>query len=126
MNLRVRSSAPAADGTLIDVTPQSAGWAHVGFRVIRLEPGQSFQGGEEGREACLVILSGRVSITAGDARFARIGSRASVFDGPPTSVYVPAGLAFDICAESKAEIAICSAPGTGAGEARLIGPETIR
>ena len=35
-NLRVRPHAPGADGSVLDVTPQSAGWNHVGFKVVRV------------------------------------------------------------------------------------------
>ena len=37
--LRVRPHAPAADGTVLEVTPQSAGWQHVGFKVVHLQAG---------------------------------------------------------------------------------------
>ena len=50
-SLRVRPHAPDADGTVLAVTPASAGWDHVGFRVVKLEDGQSYSGGEPGREA---------------------------------------------------------------------------
>ena len=38
--LRVRPHAPGADGTVLEVTPASAGWDHVGFRVVRLAAGE--------------------------------------------------------------------------------------
>ena len=120
MSLLVRSGPPAADGTVVDVTPKSAGWSYVGFRVVRLAAGQRHDGGEAGREACLVILSGKVDINAGGESFSGLGERASVFGGSPTSVYVPAGAAYTITAIGAAEIAICTAPGTGLGAVTLI------
>ncbi|MIP45673.1 5-deoxy-glucuronate isomerase, partial [Salmonella enterica] len=31
---------PKADGTLLTVTPESAGWEYVGFQVVQLVEGQ--------------------------------------------------------------------------------------
>ena len=125
MTLLVHPHAPEADGVVIEVTPASAGWTYVGFRVVTLRAGQVYRGMEEGREACLVILSGRVNAMAGEMRFDALGKRASVFDGLPTSVYVSASLAYAIEATSDAEIAICTAPGSGAGTPRVIAPDQI-
>jgi 5-deoxy-glucuronate isomerase len=125
MTLKRSSHAPTADGTVLEVTPQSAGWGHVGFRVVRLAAGQSFSGGEEGREACLVVLSGAADMEAGGQAFPGLGGRASVFDGPPASLYAPAGLPYRILALSDLEVAICTAPGTGKGVVRLIPPDAV-
>ncbi len=125
MTLLVHPHAPGADGVAIEVTPESAGWSYVGFRVVKLRAGQMYQGLEKGREACLVILSGSVSVTAGSERFESLGVRASVFDGLPTSVYVPASMPYTAEAVSDAEIAICTAPGSGRGEPRIIGPDQV-
>ena len=125
MSLRVRSHAPAEDGTVLDITPESAGWKYVGFRVLRLTAGASYNHVEDGREACLVVLTGTVSIDADGERFENVGGRKTVFDGATTSVYVPAGHRYTIEASSDAEIAICTAPGTGAGKARLIRSDTV-
>lgn len=125
MSLRVRSHTPADDGTVLDITPESAGWKYVGFRVIRLAAGERYNHVEDGREACLVILTGTASADAGGERFEGIGGRKTVFDGAATSVYVPAGHRYTIEALSDAEIAICTAPGTGAGEVRLIRSDAV-
>ena len=125
MTLKRSSHVPEADGTILAVTPESAGWDYVGFRVVRLAPGQAYAGGEAEREACLVLLTGRANIAAGGAEFSDLGGRASVFDGPATSVYVPAGLAYRITARDTVEVAICTAPGTGAGAVRLIPPDAV-
>src|SRR5690606_4323870 len=45
--------------------------------------------------------------------------------GPATSDYVPAGHRYTIEAMSDAEIAICTAPGSGAGTVRLIRSEAV-
>lgn len=123
MTLRVRPHAPAADGSVLEVTPASAGWSHVGFQVVKLEPGQHHAGGASHREACLVILSGTASVRAGNLSVDRAGSRRSVFDDiPPAAFYVPAGIEFDVKAETAVELAIGTAPGLGRGDPRLIDP----
>lgn len=125
MTLKIRSAAPDPTGVVLNVTPQSAGWTYVGFRVVRLAAGQSYDSVEYGREACLVILSGTIDVAIGEARFAGLGERADVFSGPPTSVYVPAGRPYRIDAIGTTEVAICTAPGTGRGIPRVIAPDAV-
>jgi 5-deoxy-glucuronate isomerase len=120
MSLLVRPHAPDPDGTVLDITPESAGWKYVGFRVVRLAAGKRHEHREEGRETCLVVLTGTVSIESGGESLAGLGGRETVFDGPATSVYVPAGIGYAIRAESNAEVAVCTAPGSGSGKVRLI------
>ncbi|UNK79815.1 5-deoxy-glucuronate isomerase [Sphingopyxis granuli] len=125
MSLLVHPHSPAGDGTVLDITPESAGWKYVGFRVVRLAAGASYNRVEDGREACVVVLTGTVSIMAGGESFENIGGRQTVFDGAATSVYVPAGHRYRIEAVSDAEIAICTAPGTGAGAVRVIRSDAV-
>ena len=122
MTLRVRPHAPDATGTVLEVTPASAGWHRVGFRVARLAPGQRFAGGADDRETCLVLVTGTATIVAGAHRFERVGGRASPFeDRAPGAVYAPAGTRWEVTADDGVELAVCSAPGTAHGEPRLIG-----
>ena len=121
MTLKVRPHTPMADGSVLEVTPESAGWQHVGFQVVKLQPGQRHEGGIEGREACLVILSGTANIRAGALSVDAVGNRQSVFeDAPPAAVYVPAGTSYRIEAVTTVELAIGTAPGSETGEPRLI------
>ena len=50
-DLRVRPHAPDAAGQVLAVSPESAGWDHVGFAVHKLAAGQTASGHEAGREA---------------------------------------------------------------------------
>ncbi len=125
-DLRVRPKPRDEGGGVLEVTPESAGWTYVGFKVIELERGESAVGGEDGREACIVVLSGRCDIEAGTRVFKDVGERMSVFeDKAPAAVYAPAGALYVITARTHLEIAIGTAPGSGAGEARLISPAAI-
>lgn len=122
-NLRVR---PKAGATALDITPESAGWTYVGFKLLRLKPGETASGGEVGRETCLVIVAGRCDVEIGRRTFADLGERMSAFeDKAPHAVYAPAGATFKIVARTELEIALCSAPGKGGGAARHIAPSQI-
>jgi 5-deoxy-glucuronate isomerase len=115
-----------AEGRVHRITPQSAGWRFVGFEVFRLSVGQRIDLTiPAGREACLVFVSGRAEITADGARLGKIGSRRSPFDGSPWSIYLPPGAALDIEADSDVEMALCTAPGTGALPMRVIPPVAV-
>jgi 5-deoxy-glucuronate isomerase len=125
MTLLVKPKSPDLDGVTIDITPQSAGWRYVGFRVLDLKDGQTHAALDSGRENCLVLLSGRADVTAGSEHFSAIGQRQSVFAGMPTSVYVPANAPYKITAQGGCQVAVCSAPAAPAGAPTLVAPESI-
>jgi 5-deoxy-glucuronate isomerase len=119
--LLVRKHEPDAQGVVLEVTPKSAGWERVGFKVHELAAGRSAAGGEAGREACLVVLSGTAEIAVAGERFTGVGGRASVFeDRAPGAVYAPGGAAWTVTATSPVELAVCTAPAAGAGAPREI------
>ena len=112
-HLRIRPHVPAADGTVLEVTPQSAGWNHVGLRVVHLADGQRHAGFEAARETCLVLVAGTADIVAGNETFAALDGRASPFeDRAPGAVYVPAGIDYAVTARGPVELAVCTAPGS--------------
>ncbi len=110
--LRLRPGAPDAQGKVLEVTPQSAGWTYVGFSLYRRAPGEPMSGQDSERETCLVVVCGTARIAVGDTVFEEVGGRASPFDdAPPGAVYVPAGVVYQVTAVSDIELAVCSAPG---------------
>jgi 5-deoxy-glucuronate isomerase len=124
--LLVRPHEPDAAGCVLEVTPQSAGWAHDGFKVCRLTPGQELTGGELDRETCIVALTGSARIAVNDVGLGLVGGRSSVFDDvAPGAVYVPAGARFSVAAVTGLEVALCSAPGRPGRAARVIASETM-
>ena len=102
------------------ITPQSAGWERVSFRLDELAPGESLEGRADGEEIALVALSGRITVEAHGASWA-FGRRADVFDGPPEALYLPPGSEYRVVAESAAEWATCGAASDQAHEPRQIG-----
>ncbi len=125
-DLLLKNHAPDARGLVHRVTPASAGWGHVGFELYRLKPGQSLQAETGEREACLVLVGGRAKIRAGGQDFGEVGERMGPFERKkPFAVYVPWHGDYRVEATTDLELAVCTAPGGGAHEARLISPDQI-
>ena len=108
--LATSDGQPDRDGTLIKVTPKSAGWKYVGFEVLRLEVSRSVTRHTGGDEVCLVPLSGTCTVSSGDEEWKNIGGRETVFEGPPYAVYLPPGTEYSVQASTDLEIAVASAP----------------
>jgi 5-deoxy-glucuronate isomerase len=117
---------------IVNVTPERAGWAHVGFRAIRLMTGEIETVETGNRELCLVILVGMVEVTVDSQTYSHLGMRNSVFDEvSPAAVYVPAGKTVSVRAERDSEIAFCTAPASKSNDAqdrqvRVIDPASMR
>lgn len=113
---------------IVNVTPERAGWTHVGFRAVRLKTGdtETVQTGQ--RELCLVVLTGTVAVTVDAQVFPHLGTRSSVFDElSPAAVYVPAGKTVTVTAEHDSEVAFCTAPaGIKNNDVRVIDPASMR
>jgi len=125
-SLLSKPSDPDADGNVQHITPETAGWGHVGFDMHHLAPDQVLSRNTGDREVCLVIVSGRATIKAGGEVYEDIGERLSVFEQKaPYAVYAPNGTDVEITALSDLELAVASAPGKGSHAVRLIRPEDI-
>ncbi|MGO3700019.1 MULTISPECIES: 5-deoxy-glucuronate isomerase [Halomonas] len=126
-SLLVRPTAPDEQGTIIDVTPASAGWEHVGFRVHTLAKGARIEASTGDQEVCLVLLTGRANVVSGEHHFEDIGERMDVFEQiPPYAVYLPNGASYQVEATTDLELAVCAAPGQGNHAPRLIAPDSIK
>ncbi len=113
--------------TIVEVTPASAGWQYVGFTAYRLAAGEEVTFDPGGREACVVVLTGIVSVSAGATRFEDIGERMSVFeDKSPYAVYVPTPCPLRVAATTDAEVAIATAPAGKEAPVRLIEPAHMK
>jgi 5-deoxy-glucuronate isomerase len=116
---------PDADGSVVKVSPQSAGWDWVGFEVLRLEDGRTVGRRAEGGEVCLVLLSGYCTVSTWDYEWRGIGDRDSVFEGAPYAVYLPPGTDYRVEATTDLELAVCSAPAEQGADPLLVRPEDI-
>src|SRR5918996_305040 len=125
-DLLLKNHAPDARGLVHRVTPESAGWGHVGFALYRLRPGKSIAAWTGDREACLVLVGGKAKVEAGGHDFGEIGDRMGPFEGQkPVSIYVPWHADYRVSATTDLELGVCSAPGGGDHEPRLIGPDQV-
>jgi len=118
--LLVHSGAPDPEGCVLRVTPESAGWRYVGFEVYR---DGSLERRTDDRETCVVVLSGQADLAAGGQEWAGVGGRTTVFDGPPTALYVSPGVAWS--AEGD-DFAVCTAPAKTGADTRLLPPSGAR
>jgi 5-deoxy-glucuronate isomerase len=121
-----RAAAPDADGLIVAVDPESAGWEYTDLAVYRLRPGQCVARTGDGRERLILVLEGRADVTAGDRGFGVIGSRATVFDGPPPPVIlVAAGQQIEVTAITDALVAVAGAPGGSVSRTALVAPDEV-
>jgi 5-deoxy-glucuronate isomerase len=120
--------ARAQGRRIVEVTPERAGWKHIGFEAIRLARDEDASVQTQGRELCIVVLCGRVDIEAGGQRFESLGTRDSVFDErPPAAVYVPRDQRVRLVARTSAEVALCFAPADDRPRAvRVIDPASMK
>lgn len=118
--LVVRAGTPDAllGGPVVAVTPESAGWGYSGLAVHELPPGGSLEVLLERDEALVVPLRGDVRVTAVDLDAGRgidtgtsaaLAGRASVFDGPADTAYVPLGSRLTVTAEEGGRVAVATA-----------------
>jgi 5-deoxy-glucuronate isomerase len=116
---------PDRDGSLIKVTPESAGWEYVGFEVLRLEAGRSVSRSTGSEEVCLLPLSGTCNVSAGGEEWKELGGRVSVFEGPPDAVYLPPDTEYMVEASTELDVAVASAPAERGVDPMRIGAEDI-
>jgi 5-deoxy-glucuronate isomerase len=113
-------------GMVTSITPQSAGWGHVGFEVHKLAAGETVKANTGEREVCLVLVSGKARIKISEKDFGLVGQRMTPFEGKPHSVYVPGGSAWRAEATTDVTLAVCSAPSRGGKHpARHIRPDEM-
>jgi 5-deoxy-glucuronate isomerase len=112
---------PTADGSILAVTPESAGWAHVGFEVLRLVEGQVVQRATDDRELCVVVLSGSVDLDSEHGDWSGLGGREDPFSGMPDAAYLPPRTNLLLRGHrGEAELALCFAPAASGAAARVL------
>jgi 5-deoxy-glucuronate isomerase len=113
-------------GKVHDITPETAGWAYVGFALYRLRPGDLAEAATGDREVILVLVEGKAVVHAAGQDWGEMGDRMDVFEKtPPHCLYVPNGSDWRAEATTPCTLAVCSAPGRGGHPARRLGPDGI-
>jgi len=116
---------PEKQGSLrIDLTPESAGWTHISFKVVTLGDGEVFEATTGGEELALVPLSGRAVVQYGEEQ--AVLARRDVWSEVPSVLYLPPRMNYRIEAQRSCEVAIGGAPAEGRYPPRLILPSEIK
>ena len=119
-------------GHVHHITPDTArsakspAWSYVGFDLHRLAPGETIQADTAEREAILVLVEGKATVSGAGHDFGELGDRMDVFEKtPPHCVYIPNGASWRAEATTDCTLAVCTAPGQGGHAAQVIGPAGI-
>jgi 5-deoxy-glucuronate isomerase len=122
--LLVHPSPPASDGTVLSVSPASAGWAYVGFEVLTLADGTVAERDCGDRELCLVVIAGTAQVSSEHGKWNGLGGRADPWSGPPEGAYLPPGSQVRITGQGQ--VALCWAPAPqGGAPARRLGMDGV-
>ncbi len=111
-------TTPDENGRTQHITPESAGWTYVGFSAYELQSGQSVKITGDKNEICVVIISGKATISTQMDTFTQLGNRISPFEKhngqhiKPYSVYISGATDFTITGDTDCEIGVCKAPDT--------------
>ena len=116
---------PKTDATVkINVTPKTAGWDSLTFKVISLKAGQSYSEQTGGNEVALVPLAGQGICRVAGEQFDLV--RKGVFAEMPHVLYVPPGQEINVQAETDFEFSLGGAPAEGKYPLRLFVPAEIK
>ena len=114
----------AGPGEYVRVTPESAGWEHLGFAARRLAPGEVWRGETGDCEFGLVWLGGVARVESSRGRWDRVGRRPHVFAGMPYGLYLPPDTTFAIEALGEGvELGYGWCRARGGHPAQLVRPE---
>jgi 5-deoxy-glucuronate isomerase len=112
---------PAEDGSLVLVTPESAGWGHVGFEVITLAEGGLVRRGTGDRELCVVVIEGSAHVLSEHGDWHDLGGRPDPFSGMPDAAYLPPRTNLSLQGgRGGAELGLCFAPAASGAAARVL------
>lgn len=122
-NLLIKPTAVSGETLL--ATPDSIGYQYLTLSIRKLLRGEKFQSATEATELGLVLLGGSCSVESSAGSWKTLGSRAHVFDGLPTAVYLPIETEYTIAAETDCELALCFSRAEEKFPARLVTPDDI-
>jgi 5-deoxy-glucuronate isomerase len=97
-----------ADGDPVVLTPEQAGWAYCGLRVVSLEPAATHAFNTGPDEMAVLPLSGSLVVEVDSERFL-LGGRDDVFSRVTDWAYVPRDADVRLSAAAGAEVALATA-----------------
>lgn len=117
------------DGTILRVTPESAGWRYVGFEVLALAGSAVVERDTRERELCIVVIAGVAEVRSRHGVWSDLGGRTDPWQGKPDAAYLPPDTVVSFRAAGgggSAEVALCWAPAPyGGASARVLPGEDI-
>jgi 5-deoxy-glucuronate isomerase len=106
--LHLRAGGTADGGYALRVTPERAGWAFSGLRVLELAPGASHAFGSGGEELLVLPLAGGCVVECGSRRF-ELAGRDGVFARVTDFAYVPVDTEVRVSSHGGGRFALPSA-----------------
>ncbi len=111
-------------GVRVEVTPESAGWKYLGFRVVALKADEIYGWHSEGREQALVPLSGQGTVQVSGEHLKL--ARENLFAEAPHVLYIPPHKEISVTATTDFEFSVGGAPAEGKYPTRLFKPDEMR
>lgn len=109
---------------LMEVTPETAAWDYLSFKVVSLKTGEIYAQNSDGNEIALVPLVGEATVRANESQFQL--ARAGYFKELPHILYAPPGTKITVKATADFEFALGGAPAEGKYPIRLFKPEEMK
>lgn len=113
-------------GPIVEVTPDSAGWDHVGFEAVWLETGARKRRPASARETCVVVIEGEIDVSSRHGEWRGVGERETPFAGAPAAAYLPPRTEYELIAGATgAEVGICTGPAGSGAAPRVLPPDEV-
>jgi 5-deoxy-glucuronate isomerase len=127
-NLLIPSvSTPRGRGVAMDFVPGGgSGFEYLQLQVRRIPAGEILEGGTDINEMAIVGLGGTFDLESTHGKWSNVGSRANVFSGMPSAVYLPVQTSFTVKAVRDCDLAFCYCRAEVSHPAALIQPSDVR
>jgi 5-deoxy-glucuronate isomerase len=119
-----RPAGSLANGDPVALTPEEAGWAYSGLRVVTLQAGEERAVSTGGDEMAVLPLSGSLTVDVDGAHFELVG-RDNVFARVTDWAYVPIDAEVRLSSAAGAEVALPSARATRRFEPAYLPAEAV-
>jgi 5-deoxy-glucuronate isomerase len=123
--LLIKPNSLKESGESLCITPETTGFDYLTCSIRRMLRGENFSSETAARELGIVVLGGRCSVESVAGSWKDLGSRANVFAGMPTALYLPIDTGFNVQAETDCELALCFSRAEEKFPARLITPQEV-
>src|SRR6266567_6685109 len=123
--LLIKPESVGGSGESLCITPETTGFDYLMCRILRMLRGERYSSETGACELGIVVLGGRCSVESMAGSWSDFGSRANVFEGMPTALYLPIETEFNVRAETACELAFCFSRAEERFPARLIKPQDI-